>query len=113
MVRKHKINKYKYEFRCSKPENAGVLYLSEGGKLICIVVFVDEEKEIPPPREDLKGVIYIAYKFDWYQNVIDMLRNEKPVYLIWDSTTRMARITTDEEPVGEEERQSALKFLFG
>ena len=113
MVRKHKINKYKYEFRASASENVAVLYLMENVDPICIAVFTDNDDDLPPPREDLSGKVFTAYKFDWFKNVIDMLRNEKPVYFTWDQSAQMARITTDDEPVGEEEHRSVLKFLFG
>ncbi len=112
MVLKFKINKYKYEFRASSDENIGVLYLMENTETVCMVIFTND-KELPPPREDMSGIIYLAYKFEWLDNIIDILRNEKPIYLTWDASLKMARITTDEEPVGEEEHQSILKFLFG
>ena len=113
MVRKHKISKYKYEISASGPENVGVLYLIENGKTVCVAIFTDEKGELPPPREDLNGIVYTAYKFNWLQSATDMLRYEKPVYFTWDQSAKVARITTDEEPVGEEEHKSILKFLFG
>jgi hypothetical protein len=112
MVRKYKINKYKYEFRASGGENVGVLYLMENKEPVCMAVFT-HDSELPPPREGLNGVIYTAHPFEWFNNIIDLLRNEKPIYFTWDASAQMARITTDEEPVGEEEHQSLLKFLFG
>jgi hypothetical protein len=112
MVRKFKINKYKYEFRASEAENVGVLYLMEKKEPVCMAVFTNAS-ELPPPREGLNGVIYTAHPFEWFDKVIDLLRNEKPVYFTWDASAKMARITTDEEPVGEEEHQSLMKFLFG
>jgi hypothetical protein len=113
MVRKHKINRYKYEFRASDPEHVGVLYLMENKDPVCIVLFTEDDEELPPPREGLNGTIYLAYRFGWLADVIDMLRFEKPVYFTWDDSTQMARITTEEEPVGEEEHKSLFKFLFG
>jgi len=112
MVRKYKINKYKYEFRSSGAENVGVLYLMEKKDPVCMAVFTHEQ-ELPPPREGMNGVIYTAHPFEWFANVIDLLRNEKPVYFTWDPSSKMARITSDEEPVGEEEHQGLIKFLFG
>jgi hypothetical protein len=112
MVRKHKINKYKYEFRNSGPEEVGVLYLFEGKELICTAVFMDKG-ELPEPREGLNRIVHVAYKFSWLQTVIDMLRFEKPIYFTWDDSSLTARISTDEEPVGEEEHRSLLKFLIG
>jgi hypothetical protein len=32
-----------------------------------------------------------------------MLRNEKPVYYMWEEVTKRGHITTAKEPVGEEE----------
>lgn len=113
MVRKHKINRYKYEFRASDPENIAVLYLMEHKDPVCMAIFLGDGEELPAPKEGLNGLIYIAYPFEWLKNVIDMLRFEKPVYFTWDESTRMARITTEEEPVGEEEHKSLFKFLFG
>ena len=112
MVRQHKINKYKYEFRNSGPENVGVLYLFENKELICMAVFM-EQGELPVPQEGLNRVVSLAYHFDWLQPMIDMLRNEKPIYFTWDDSSQTARISTDEEPVGEEEHRSLLKFLIG
>ena len=35
--------------------------------------------------------------------VIDMLRYEKPIYLVWDVRTNRVLLQTGQEPVGEEE----------
>ncbi len=42
-----------------------------------------------------------------------MLRNEAPVYFAWSSEAQVARITTEEEPIGEEEYKSFWQLLFG
>lgn len=112
MVRKHKINKYKYEFRNSGPENVGVLYLFENKELICMSVFLEQDN-LPIPQEGLNRVVNVAYPFSWLQPTIDMLRNEKPIYFTWDDSSQTARLSTDQEPVGEEENTSLLKFLLG
>jgi hypothetical protein len=112
MVRKHRINKYKYEFRNSGPENVGVLYLFEGKDLVCMAIFKDQG-ELPEPREGLNRIVHIAYPMDWLRPMIDMLRFEKPIFFTWDDSSQTARVLTDEEPVGEEEHRSLLKFLLG
>ena len=97
MVRKHKINKYKYEFRNSGPENVGVLYLYEAKQLVAMTVFMETD-ELPVPSEGLNRVVHFAYHQRWLQPIIDMLRFEKPIYFTWDDSSLTARISTDEEP---------------
>jgi hypothetical protein len=55
-------------------------------------------------RTDL-GHPLLSYRFDALPAVVDVLRNEKPLYLTWfDNTTRrFASIGTSREPVGETE----------
>ena len=113
MVRKHKINKYKYEFRNSGPEDVSILYLFENRDLVSMVVFKDQEEGLPEPYEGLNRIVHVAYPMKWLRPIIDMLRFEKPIFFTWDDSARTARILTDEEPVGEEEHNSLLKFLLG
>jgi hypothetical protein len=46
-------------------------------------------------------VIRLFYTVREFPTVIDMLRNEKPVYLIYDG--QVSRVSTSLEPVGEGE----------
>ena len=45
----------------------------------------------------------LHYHLDDFQNCIDMLRNEKPMYLIWMGVGGENGIKTTAEPVGENE----------
>ena len=112
MVHKQKITSYKYEFRSSEPENIAALYLLSKEKVICMGVFTSDEY-LPPPREGMNGIIYIAYRCDWLKGFVDMLRNESPVYFYWDEELKISRITTEDEVVGEEERRSLFRYVFG
>jgi hypothetical protein len=67
------------------------------------------------PNEDLTGMqattlgglpwFHISYPLSDYQVVIDILRNEKPVYLHFEGTQQlpMVYLSTFREPIGEGE----------
>lgn len=112
MIRKQEITGYKYEFRSSEPENIAVLYLQSKEKVICMGVFTSEEY-IPPPREGMNGIIYLAYRCDWLKGLIDMLRHESPVYFYWDEELKISRITTENDIVDEEVHKSLFRYVFG
>jgi hypothetical protein len=49
------------------------------------------------------GLISCHYSAHDYSQVLDILRNEKPVYVEFDQRTNVANIRTSAEPVGEGE----------
>ena len=50
-----------------------------------------------------KPIFYVNYRYVQLANVVDLLRNEKPVSFFFRDDTLMAYITTGNEPVGEGE----------
>ncbi len=50
-----------------------------------------------------RGFISCHFAATDYPQVLDLLRNEKPVYVEFDERTRVANIRTNAEPVGEGE----------
>ena len=46
---------------------------------------------------------YVRFRGNQFQSVVDLLRNEKPVYLHWNESSTGAFIATGKEQVGEEE----------
>jgi len=109
-----KITGYQYDFRNTAAENVAIIMLTNKDKLVSMLAFIDHDKqELPPPREGLNGVVYVSYRYKWLSDIIDMLRNEKPVYFSWSRAEQNAIITTGEEPIGEEEYKGFLKRLFG
>jgi len=110
---KTEITGYQYDFRNTAGENVAILLLLNDDDLISMVAFIDSEEELPPPREGLNGVVFITFRYKWLSDIIDMLRNEEPVYFSWNRETENAWITTEEEPVGEEEYKGLFKYLFG
>ena len=58
------------------------------------------------PSADTKkatGFISCHYNAMDYSQVLDILRNEKPVYVEFDERTNVANVRTSAEPVGEGE----------
>jgi hypothetical protein len=58
------------------------------------------------PAHDKKvssGFITGYYHPEQYPEVVDLLRNEKPIYLLYSSNKELAYLSTTVEPVGEAE----------
>lgn len=108
------IDHYQYEFRSAGTENVAILYLfNDENTLLAIAAFVDGDEPLPGPKESTSGTVTLTWRRSDLPAVIDMLRNEAPVYFTWSSEAQVARITTEEEPVGEEEYKSFWQLLFG
>jgi hypothetical protein len=50
-----------------------------------------------------KTIFYVYYENEMYKDVIDILRNEKPLYFYYNNVNHESYITTEDEPVGENE----------
>ena len=50
-----------------------------------------------------KEVLWVYYPIEAFADVVDILRNEKPVYLTYEKTSGYARVETGDEPTGEGE----------
>ncbi|MEM8922090.1 MAG: hypothetical protein AAGD35_01215 [Actinomycetota bacterium] len=58
------------------------------------------------PNEDSRnstGFVYLHNPVSAYPHVLDLLRNESPVYLRYDDDRNRGWLATSSEPVGEEE----------
>jgi hypothetical protein len=109
--------RYQYEFRTvdagDRATNAAILYLyDESDDLLCMASFDDAEVPCQRPEESVGGHVIASYKLPYLQGFIDMLRSEKPLYFSWSPEARIARLTTAEEPVGEEELRRFFSFLY-
>jgi hypothetical protein len=50
-----------------------------------------------------KPIYYVHYRYEQFANILDILRNEKPVKFFFRDDNMAAYITTSNEPVGEGE----------
>lgn len=69
-----------------------------------ILWFLPEGSSLPDNRKRSGQFVFDVYYCikDW-EAVLDILRNESPVYFNYNDTNNAAQIYTGEEPVGEEE----------
>ena len=54
------------------------------------------------PNDTPYGYFIFSHHIDEYPNYIDLLRNEKPVYIFFNGTDH-GYLSTSREPIGEEE----------
>ena len=75
----------------------------KGGRLIGAVYFHDDGAvHSPPAGRTERGVVMLNYPMASYAHVLDILRNEKPVFLRYrDGDPPAGSIDTSIEPVGE------------
>ena len=80
------------------------IWLKSAGKYIGQLVFHPNGSVLPPDAMST-GQANLHYHLDNYQNAIDLLRNESPVYLVFNGsgTGFENAIRTTEESVGEGE----------
>jgi hypothetical protein len=79
------------------------IYLYEGKTYRGYVYFFPDGTPLAPPVLDSnKGRIFLHFNLSQFHAVMEMLRNEKPVYVYHLSPTNAA-LRSGKEPVGEEE----------
>jgi hypothetical protein len=103
-VKRHEIRTYNYGFD-ARTGVASVLQLWGDKGLIAQARFVDDASPVPPPvfSPDLNNAS-VSFKRSTLPGLIDMLRNESPVFVsIHDQLPGFVFITTTNEPIGEEE----------
>jgi hypothetical protein len=88
----------------SNPPSTVILLYDQNNTTVGSLWFVKESGTLPTAHQ--VGSLYLlAYSYADLPVIVDMLRNEAPVYLIVDPTGNVVnwRISTFEEPVGEGE----------
>jgi hypothetical protein len=85
---------------------ANIYLYDAGNAMIAELNFINDgvNATMPPAAVDSYGKVKMYFKEQEFLKVIDMLRNEKPLYLFGQSTTPVWFVlTTSTEPVGEAE----------
>lgn len=92
-----------YASRTNLSEVKAVFQLNGGGVSLGYLHFMADGYVLPKSKK-LSGLYYFYYHESQLPSIIDMLRNEKPIYLIYiDDESNNCRIATSMEPVGEGE----------
>lgn len=96
------ITRYTYHRFSSRDEEDAVLFLYDGkANLVGEVIFVGAE-QILPAAEQVNGKYRLYYRRSALPEVIDLLRNEGPVFLRWKDGLNTT-LSTEYEPIGEGE----------
>ena len=98
------IEQYKYytfSSRDSSTANSVVLFYGAEG-YIGAAFFSTDDAPLEPASRSETGIYGLHYRYTDLPGIIDMLRNEKPVYLVYNSDVN-SRLSTTMEPVGEGE----------
>lgn len=106
------IKLYKYFVFSSRDgqAKAAILLYGDSG-YIGSVCFRGDEQPLQSAEKYQDGSYVLHYRYDDLDDIVDMLRNEKPVYLIYNADgNNFSCISTTEEPVGETELWSVLNI---
>jgi hypothetical protein len=93
-----------YEVMYSSNTFVPRIWLKSAGKYIGQLIFKPNGSALPP--DNMSGTqVNLYYHLDDFQNIIDLLRNEKPMYLLWvgSGSGNENGIKTIAEPIGEGE----------
>lgn len=75
-----------------------------GEDLVMQANFFEDGKKFPDNHYDKRNkLVYLRYPLSMYQNILDLLRNEKPIYFRYTIELKQGFIRTGKEPVGEGE----------
>jgi len=79
------------------------IYFYEGNSYRGYIYFFPDGTPLNPPVHDPGNKrVYLHVNLCQYHEVMDLLRNEKPLYIYYYSPTNAA-LMSGKEPVGEEE----------
>lgn len=105
------VKQYRYHFLSGFPNYKGAPYeeviwlFDADGREICQMLFQLDDTELGKPHEIDSNRCRLYYRRSLFPQIIDMLRNEKPVFLRWVGKFQHGWIAAGKEPTGEEESQ--------
>ena len=100
----YKIDTYQYQlFSSATSGTRGRILLYSNDEVIGIINLVDIAVDLPHSYRKPTGQYVMFYKITDMPYLIDMLRNESPIYLLVSGNGEEVSISTTQEPVGEGE----------
>jgi hypothetical protein len=103
------INHYWVHFQAGRIENKlthprTIIKCYQNDDLVLQASFYSDKQSLPENYYDVNSnLVYLRYSMSMYPNVLDILRNEKPIYFSYYETSKLGFIRTGKEPVGEGE----------
>jgi hypothetical protein len=98
-----------YEVMYSANKFSPRIWLKSGNKYIGQLIFEADGKALPDDSMQ-NDQINLYYHLENFEHIIDLLRNEKPMYLLFSGSggSNENGIKTTAEQVGEEEKQPRI-----
>ncbi|WP_103068188.1 hypothetical protein [Aquimarina sediminis] len=99
------VESYSYYNWSSRNNGKSNLILKGATGQVCSVWFKEGPNAVLPAATNTGSYYSFYYHHDQLQHLIDMLRNENPIYVYFnnDNNFNNSRISTGNEPVGEGE----------
>ncbi|MCW8981380.1 MAG: hypothetical protein OQJ83_08330 [Altibacter sp.] len=99
------VTTYNYYSWSSRNTTRTNLNLKGSGGKVCFVNFKEDSVTDLPPATNSGNYYWFYYRESQLEHLIDMLRNEGPVYVHFNDNSGFnnSRIATTDEPVGEGE----------
>ncbi|MBL8188522.1 MAG: hypothetical protein JNK38_10970 [Acidobacteria bacterium] len=97
------IDKYKvvlYGKDATKGNLAAFIHCFYNGKNVMTCEFYQEGSALPENR-NAGGRVGLTYPWSHFDAVLDVLRNEKPLFFGFIESTKVGYVSTQDEPVGE------------
>ncbi len=103
------IERYTYYLFSSRDEGEAIIFLYDDKSTVAAeVIFCDDAEPLPGPKEE-RGKQLLYFRRSALHDVVDLLRNEGPIYLKQDDGTDA--LSTGYEPVGEGEQLPTLRTV--
>lgn len=77
------------------------IHCYHNNKIIMSCTFYNDESNVPANDKGLR--VNLRYPMSKFSNVLDVLRNEEPVYFGFIESSKLGYIATHKEPVGDGE----------
>jgi hypothetical protein len=84
------------------PQEAEIDCFSDTGVRVGILFFYPDTAARPANENTISG-LYLHYALSRFGDIMAMLKEEKPLYLHFDSATKLGYVATGFEPIGEQE----------
>jgi hypothetical protein len=104
-----KINQYWVHFQAGPIENnlthpRTIIKCYHDNDYVLQASFYPDKKSLPDNYYDVNSkLVYLRYSMSMYAHILDILRNEKPIYFSFSEKLKLGYIRTGKEPVGEGE----------
>jgi hypothetical protein len=104
-----KITQYWVHFQAGRIENnlihpRTIIKCYHDNVYVLQLSFYPDKKNLPENYYDINSkLVYLRYSMSMYSYILDILRNEKPIYFSYSETSKLGFLRTGKEPVGEGE----------